>query len=83
VCFVRSQTCSPASEATGRSVLFTSKREDGLFARLCIAHLEARGRFGKPFVLPQQDPEFYGRHLDGGKAQAHDVLTLSARLDMP
>ena len=49
--------------SNGRWVLFSSKREDGLFARLYIAHLEAGGRFGKPFVLPQQDPEFYGRCL--------------------
>ncbi len=49
--------------SNGRWVLFSSKREDGLFARLYIAHLEAGGRFGKPFVLPQKDPEFYGRCL--------------------
>jgi hypothetical protein len=49
--------------SNGRWVLFSSKREDGLFARLYIAHLEDGGRFGKPFVLPQQDPEFYGRCL--------------------
>jgi len=49
--------------SNGRWVLFSSKREDGLFARLYIAHLEAGGRFGKPFVLPQRDPEFYGRCL--------------------
>jgi hypothetical protein len=49
--------------SNSRWVLFSSKREDGLFARLYIAHLEDGGRFGKPFVLPQQDPEFYGRCL--------------------
>ena len=49
--------------SNSRWVLFSSKREDGLFARLYIAHLGDGGRFGKPFVLPQQDPEFYGRCL--------------------
>jgi hypothetical protein len=49
--------------SNSRWVLFSSKREDGLFARLYITHLEDGGRFGKPFVLPQQDPEFYGRCL--------------------
>jgi hypothetical protein len=49
--------------SNGRWVIFTSKREDGVFARLYIAHLEAGGRFSKPFVMPQQDPEFYGRCL--------------------
>jgi hypothetical protein len=30
---------------------------------LYIAHLEEGGHFGKPFVLPQQDPGFYARCL--------------------
>jgi dipeptidyl aminopeptidase/acylaminoacyl peptidase len=47
----------------GRWVIFSSKREDGMFARLYITHLGADGRFSKPFVMPQQDPEFYGRCL--------------------
>jgi len=34
-----------------------------MFARLYLTHLGADGRFSKPFVLPQQDPEFYGRCL--------------------
>ena len=46
-----------------RWVIFSSKREDGMFARFFIAHLGAGGRFDKPFVLPQRDPEFYGRCL--------------------
>jgi hypothetical protein len=49
--------------SNGRWVIFASKREDGMFARLYIAHLEADGRFNKPFVMPQQDPDFYGRCL--------------------
>jgi hypothetical protein len=49
--------------SNGRWVIFTSKREDGMFARLYIAHLEADGRFSKPFVMPQKDPEFYSRCL--------------------
>jgi hypothetical protein len=47
----------------GRWVVFSSKREDGMFARLYLTHLEDDGRFSKPFVMPQQDPEFYGRCL--------------------
>jgi hypothetical protein len=49
--------------SNGRWVIFASKREDGIFARLFMAHLEESGRFGKPFVMPQQDPDFYGRCL--------------------
>jgi hypothetical protein len=49
--------------SNGRWVVFSSKREDGVFTRLYIAHLDAAGRFGKPFLLPQEDPWFYGRCL--------------------
>jgi hypothetical protein len=49
--------------SNSRWVIFASKREDGLFARLYIAHLEAGGRFGKPFLMPQDDPDTYGRCL--------------------
>lgn len=49
--------------SNSRWVIFTSKREDGMFARLYIAHLEVDGRFGKPFVMPQEDPDYYGRCL--------------------
>jgi hypothetical protein len=49
--------------SNGRWILSSSKRDDGLFARLYIAHLGANGRFDKPFVLPQRDPEFYASCL--------------------
>jgi hypothetical protein len=49
--------------SNSRWVVIASKREDGMFARLYIAHLGADGRFSKPFVMPQQDPDFYGRCL--------------------
>jgi len=49
--------------ANSRWIIFASKREDGMFARLYITHLEAGGRFSKPFIMPQEDPEFYGRCL--------------------
>ena len=49
--------------SNSRWAIFTSKREDGVFARLYISHLEAGGRFSKPFVMPQEDPTFYGRCL--------------------
>jgi hypothetical protein len=49
--------------SNSRWVIFTSKREDGVFGRFYISHLEAGGRFSKPFVMPQQDPTFYSRCL--------------------
>ena len=47
--------------SNSRWVIFSSKRDDGMFTRLYIAHADQAGRFGKPFVLPQQDPDFYGQ----------------------
>jgi hypothetical protein len=49
--------------SNGRWVIFSSKREDGMFARLYLTHLETNGRFSKPFLMPQEDPGFYGRCL--------------------
>lgn len=49
--------------SNSRWVVFSSKRDDGVFARLYLSHLEADGRFSKPLVLPQEDPAFYNRCL--------------------
>jgi len=46
----------------GRWLVFSSKRGDGLSARPYIAYVDENGNAGKPFVLPQKDPEFY-RHF--------------------
>lgn len=44
----------------GRWIVFSSKRMDGLWARPFIASFDpATGCTGKPFVLPQADPDFY------------------------
>lgn len=46
--------------ANGKWVTFSSKRMDGLWARPFIASFDpATGRFGTPFVVPQDDPLFY------------------------
>jgi Tol biopolymer transport system component len=49
--------------SNSRWVVFSSKREDGMFARFYVAHLNENGRFDAPLLLPQQDPELYGRTL--------------------
>jgi len=49
--------------SNGRWVVFASKREDGIFGRLYLTHMDREGRFSKPFVLPQEDPGFYARCL--------------------
>ena len=47
--------------SNSRWFVFSSRREDGLFTRLYIAHFDENGVAGKPFLLPQRDPAgFYG-----------------------
>ncbi len=44
-------------------LVFSSKRIDGLTARFFISYINENGASGKPFIMPQKDPEFYGRFL--------------------
>lgn len=49
--------------ANGKWLVFSSKRGDGLSARPYISYVDEKGVAHKPFVLPQEDPEFYSRFL--------------------
>ena len=40
-------------------LIFSSKRMDGLTGRPFISYIDDSGNSSKPFVLPQEDPEFY------------------------
>ena len=42
-----------------RWFLFTSRRDDGLYSRLYLAHIDEQGHCTKPFMLPQQNPWHY------------------------
>lgn len=42
----------------GRWVVFGSRREDGRYTRLYLAHMDHDGTPGKPFLLPQKDPRY-------------------------
>lgn len=47
-----------------RWIVFTSRRDDGLYTRLYLAHVDEQGRFSKPFLLPQRNPkEYYGESI--------------------
>lgn len=42
-------------------IVFTSRRDDGLYSRLYFASVDDKGRFTKPFMLPQKNPkDYYG-----------------------
>ena len=47
----------------GRWLIFSSRRIDGIHTRTFIAHVDEDGKFGKPFVLPQKNPDFYNNYL--------------------
>ena len=45
--------------STSRWVVFASKRDDRVYGRPYIAHVDSLGRVSAPFVLPQRDPAWY------------------------
>ena len=47
--------------SNGRWLVFSSKRDDGLTARPYISYIASADSSGKPFILPQEDPELYSR----------------------
>ena len=46
-----------------RWFVFASRRLDGLFTRPFLVHVDADGRCAKPFLLPQESPDYYDRSL--------------------
>jgi hypothetical protein len=48
----------------GRWLVFSSKRTDGRTSRPHFAYLRSDGTQGKPFILPQKDPERYFRMIE-------------------
>lgn len=56
---------SPYSESfhtwsfTGRWIVFSSRRGDGLYTRPYFSYFDSSGHAHKPFILPQKDPGFY------------------------
>jgi len=49
--------------SAGHWFVFSSKRIDGLFTRPYFSYLDDNGKASKPFVLPQENPEFYSTFL--------------------
>ena len=45
--------------SNSRWLAFSSKRMRQRLTVSCISYIDNDGNFSKPFVLPQQDPEFY------------------------
>lgn len=49
--------------SSGRWIVFSSRRIDGLFTRLYFSYFDKNGKANKPFLLPQKDPRFYNTFL--------------------
>lgn len=45
--------------SNSRWIVFSSKRDYGIFTRPYISYVDESGNVYKPFVLPQKDPTFY------------------------
>jgi hypothetical protein len=43
--------------------VFSSRRDDGLYTRLYISHIDQDGNATKPFMLPQKKADFYDNYL--------------------
>ena len=49
--------------SNSRWFVFSSKREDGMYTKLYLAHIGADGKVSKLFLLPQRNPLKYYREL--------------------
>ena len=47
--------------ANSRWLVFSSRRDDGLFTRPYFCHVDAKGRVTKAFMLPQRNPRRFYR----------------------
>ena len=45
--------------SNGRYVVFSSRRDNGLYTLPYLCYIAEDGRPAKPFLLPQEDPEYY------------------------
>ncbi|MCP4610931.1 MAG: cytochrome C biosynthesis protein [Planctomycetes bacterium] len=44
--------------SNGRWIVFSSKRQDGICTHPYFSYFDSNGNFSKPFLLPQEDPEY-------------------------
>ncbi len=49
--------------SNGRWIIFSSRRDDGVYTRPFIAHIDNNGKPSKAFELPQADPDFHRQFM--------------------
>ncbi len=45
--------------SNGKWIVFSSRRDDGLYTRLYLTYFDKDGKASKPFIIPQKNPEKY------------------------
>lgn len=56
--------CFHTWSSNSRWMVFSSRRDDKLYTKLYIAHIDENGRASKPFLMPQKNPvKFYQQLL--------------------
>jgi dipeptidyl aminopeptidase/acylaminoacyl peptidase len=65
--------------SSGRWVVFSSRREDGLYTRLYFSYFDEKGNFHKPFLLPQRNPNNNATLLKSYNVP--ELITSSIKLD--
>ena len=67
--------------SNSRWFVFSSRRDDGLYTRPYIAHLDESGKAGKPFLLPQKKIDFYDELIYSFNIP--EFLSGPVKLDIP
>lgn len=49
--------------SNSRWLVYSSRRIDGLYTHPHLIHIDADGKAGKPFILPQEDATFYSSYM--------------------
>ena len=49
--------------SNGQWIVFSSRRDDGMFTRPFFSHIDKNGHFSKPFELPSADPDYHRQFL--------------------
>ncbi|MBN2182078.1 MAG: PD40 domain-containing protein [Sedimentisphaerales bacterium] len=67
--------------SNSRWIVFSSKRDYGVFTRLYISYIDEEGTAHKPFILPQKNPSFYESCLQTFNTPELIVGPVSASVD--
>lgn len=50
--------------SNGRWIVFSNKRQDGLFTKPYFSYIDSLGNISKPFVMPLEDPSLYETRME-------------------